>query len=205
MKVLPLILAAAAGLVCWRYPLFHVVPLKQAQAEQQAGVFDAAGVAARFWQEKLLPASGKAIALEALLKALSLDAAGACREHGRTLGIGGAAMFLVQGSGRITAVADDTLSVSLADGAQVSLNLGLLFDNTVRDASGLLDVSAYPDSQDFNALGTQLNALVESRIQPDIKGKAAVGRVIRFAGCLALEDGAIPEVLSITPIQAEWP
>lgn len=197
---------AVAALVCWRFPLFHIVPLKQAEAAQQAGAFDAAKVAEDFWNAKLLPATDRAVELKDLLASFTKDPAVARTQHGRTLGIGGATMFLVRGSGKITSVAEDSLVLSLdGSGTPVTLNLGLLFGNTVRDASGLLDVSAYPDSQEFNALSTQLNALVETKVAPALKQGAAVGKSVRFAGCFELGEDAKLEALTLIPIKVEWP
>ena len=103
-------------------------------------------------------------------------------------------------------IGDDSIVVAL-DGteAKVSLSVGLLFGNTVRDASGLLDVSAFPNSQEFNDLSTQLNGIVETRVAPALRDKAAVGKAIRFAGCAELEEDAKSDVLPVIPIKVEWP
>lgn len=195
-----------AGAVCWRFPLFRIVPLKQAEAAQKAGAFDAAKVAAEFWNAKLLPAADRAVELKELLAALAQHPTTARKQHGRTLGIGGATMFLVRGSGKITSVSEDSLVLSLHDsGTPVTLNLGLLFGNTVRDASGLLDVSTYPDSQEFNALSTELNAIVEKQVAPALKQTAVVGKSIRFAGCFELEDDAKADAFTVIPLKVEWP
>ena len=195
-----------AGVSCWRFPLFHIIPLKQAQQEQKAGVFDAAKAAAEFWEAKLLPGTSRAVEVKELLAALATDPVAARKQHGRTLGIGGATMFLVRGSGKVAEVGDDAIVVAL-DGkdAKVSLSVGLLFGNTVRDASGLLDVSAFPNSQEFNDLSTQLNGIVETKVAPAVKEKAAVGKAIRFSGCAELEEDSKPDVLPVIPIKVEWP
>lgn len=197
---------AVAALVCWRFPLFRIISLRQAEQAQKVGTFDAAKVAENFWHTKLMPATERAVELKILLAALAKDPDAARKQHGRTLGIGGATMFLARGSGKITSVSEDSLVLSLHDsGASVTLNLGLLFGNTVRDASGLLDVSAYPDSQEFNALSTQLNAFVESKVAPALKQAAAVGKSLRFAGCFELDGEAKLDALIIIPLKVEWP
>lgn len=194
------------GVLCWLFPLFHIIPLKQAQQEQKAGVFDAVKAAAEFWEAKLLPGTERAVEVKELLAALAKNPATARKQHGRTLGIGGATMFLVRGSGKVAEVGDDAIVVAL-DGtdAKVSLSVGLLFGNTVRDASGLLDVSAFPNSQEFNDLSTQLNGIVETKVAPALRAKAAVGKAIRFAGCAELEEDVKPDLLAVIPIKVEWP
>ena len=201
-----LLALALAGLACWRFPLFHIVPLKRAEQERTAGVLDAAKVAMEFWEAKLLPGAERAVDVKELLTSLANDPAAARKQHGRTLGIGGATLFLVRGSGKVKAVEGEAIIVAL-DGtdAKVSLSTGLLFGNAVRDATGLLDVSAYPNSQDFNDLSTQLNRIVETKVAPALRAKAAVGKAIRFAGCAELEEDAKPDVMPVIPINVEWP
>lgn len=195
-----------AGVLCWRFPLFHVVPLKRAEAQRTEGRFDAAKVAAEFWAAKLLPAAERAPDLKDLLAAVAKDPPAARKQYGRSLGIGGATMFLVRGSGKVTAVEPDAVVVTLDGGqSKVSLATGLLFGNTVRDSTGLLDVNAYPNSQDFNDLSTQLNSIVETRVAPALREQAAVGKAIRFAACAELEEEAKPEVLSVIPLSVAWP
>jgi len=182
------------------------VPLQQVAQERKAAMFDAAKVAAEFWSARLLPAAERAMEINALLAEMAKDSAAARQQHGRTLGIGGATLFLVRGTGKVTAVTDEAVVVALEGaGNQVRLNVGLLFGNTVRDATGLLDVSAYPNSQDFNDLSTQINRLVESRVAPGLKQAAAVGKAIHFVGCMELEEDAKLETLPVIPLKVEWP
>ena len=64
-----------AGVLCWLFPLFHIIPLKQAQQEQKAGVFDAVKAAAEFWEAKLLPGTERAVEVKELLAALAKNPA----------------------------------------------------------------------------------------------------------------------------------
>ncbi|MCB1208178.1 MAG: DUF2291 domain-containing protein [Verrucomicrobiales bacterium] len=196
----------SALVLFWFFPLFHVVPLKKAEDGKQSGVFNAESFAAEFWNAKLLPAMSRAVDLKELLAALDKDQAAARNQHGHTLGIGGPTVFMVSGSGKITAVEEDAITVALnGSEAKISLNVGLLFASTVRDATGLLDMGAYPKSQDFNDISTQLNSIVENTVSPNLKKQAAVGKTVRFAGCCELEEDAEVDVLQIVPIQVEWP
>lgn len=195
-------LVAVAGVLVWLFPLFHVVPLKGIQEQQRAAEFDAAAAAAQFWEAKLLPATARAVEVKDLLSALAADANVAPLSQDGAVGSG---TFLVKGKGRVTSVEEEAVVVAV-DGttAKVKLFTGLLFGNTVRDATGLLDVSAYANSQDFNDLSTQLNKLVETRISPELRRQATVGRTIRFVGCAELEAGTNADGLSIVPVRVEW-
>ena len=69
-----------------------------------------------------------------------------------------------------------------------------------------MDVSDFPNSQDFNALSTEINCRVEERVLPVLKRKAAVGAAVRFVGCAEIAD---PETdvppLRIVPVVIEFP
>ncbi len=204
MKI-TLIALAVFALLCWRFPLFRIVPLAKAQAGQPAA-FDAAKAAADFWSGKLLPAAQRAVEVNELLAALANDPAAARRQHGRTLGLGSPTLFLTRGSGKITTVSDESLVIALDhSGMRVTLQIGPLFGNAVRDCTGLLDVSAYPNSQDFNELATQLNGLVETKVVATARPVAVVGKAVRFAGCFELDEDARPEAPAIIPVTIEWP
>jgi len=197
-------LALFAGF-CWLLPPFHVVSLRQTQ---QSEAFSATAFAARFWETKLIPAPDRAVSVAELLAALAHDA-GAARQHfGHSPGLSSTTCFFVRGSGRITEIATDGVKVSL-DGAtapsEVKLSTGLVFGNTVRDATGLLNASDFPNSQDFNDISAELDHLVEARVLPGLHERAAVGKPVRFAGCLELEDGDLPKTSEIIPVEVEWP
>jgi predicted lipoprotein len=194
--------------LCWLCPPFRVVPLGQAQQKQRQGAFDAPTFARTFWDQKLLPATARAVPIAELLTGLAQDPAVARQRFGRTLGLSSTFCFFIQGSGQIIAIGKEGVSVAFDDvppGAGARLSTGLLFGNTLRDATGLLDVNEFPNSQDFNAISAELNHIVESQILPALRNHAAVGRKIRFAGCLELEEGPAPRIVPVIPVQVEWP
>ncbi len=196
------------GGLCWLCPPFRIVPLGQAQQKQLRGAFDAPAVARAFWDQKLLPATARSVPVAELLTALAQDSSSARQRFGRTLGLGSTVCFFVQGSGRITAMDKEGISVALDDvpaGTGVRLSTGLLFGNTVRDATGLLDVNEFPNSQDFNAISAELNRLVEAQVLPALRNDAAIAKTIRFAGCIELEEGSVPKTLQVIPVKVEWP
>jgi len=203
-------LAWAAGLsviggLCWVFPPFHVLPLRQ-RGQEQAG-FDASAFAREFWQTKLLPATGRAVPATELLAALAHDPSAARQRYGHSPGMSATTHFFVKSSGLVAAIEQDTIRITLDDPSEptVELLIGLLFGNTVRDATGLLNVSDFPNSQDFNAISTELNRIVETQVVPALHERAAVGKAIRFVGCCELEEGPAPKLLQVVPVKVEWP
>jgi predicted lipoprotein len=113
------------------------------------------------------------------------------------------AYFLVQGSGRITKVDKDVIELAFdsANPPMTALSTGLIFGNAVRDCTGLVNGSDFPNSQDFNDISTELNHIVETKVIPVLKEKASPGKTVHFVGALAMEEGDIPKTPLITPVK----
>jgi predicted lipoprotein len=200
-------LAALAGW-CWLLPPFHIVSLRQARQQEQSAAFDTTAFARNFWDHKLLPAADQATDLGELLATLAADPAAARKKFGRAPGFTTQTYFFVKGSGRVIAVEKGAVRVTPdGDGhpPTVELSTGLLFGNAVRDASGLLNASDFPNSQDFNAISSELNHIVETDVVPDLRRQAAAGRAIQFAGCVELEEETNPDTLTVVPVKVNWP
>ena len=196
-----------AAVVCWLFPLFHVVTMKTATAEKVAATFNATQFAEAFWTNQLLASSDKVVKAEALLATLQSDPAAAKKKFSRSVGLSEGYFYFVSGSGRVVAVSDDEVSLAVTDGstnAEVSLETGLLFGNAIRDGTGLLNASDYPNSQDFNDISAALNHLVETSVLPKLREQAKVGAKISFAGCAEVDDESTDlKPLKIVPIQTK--
>lgn len=175
----------AAGVLFWFFPLFRVVAVEQTGATHAADV-TAAEFVKTFWQEKLAPSFGQAADVQAVVAALRESPDEAGRRFGRSAGLGRAVLYFVRGSGTIVSVDDRGVGVALgndATTADVLLKTGAVTGNTVRDATGLLAASDYPNSQQFNDISNELNRIVESSVIGKLMQSAEVGRSIEFVGC----------------------
>jgi predicted lipoprotein len=193
-----------AGLF-WLFPVFHIVPLERATKERMAATFDPKEFTLRFWNDQLLKSLDKAVKAEVLLPAIQADAAAAKKKFSRSVGIGESYTYFVSGKGRVVAVSDDAISLGVSEPAkkaEVSLQVGLLFGNAVRDGTGLLDVNDYPNSQDFNGISEALNRIIEERVQPKLREQAKVGVTVRFVGCAEVNEASDLKPLKVVPIQA---
>lgn len=207
MRPLPWLIAIVitAGL-CWRFPLFHVVSLQQAQQEKADATFNPKAVAEKFWNERLLKSLDQAVKAEVLLPAIQTDASAARKKFSRSIGVSESYTYFVSGTGRVLAISDDEITLAVTTGAtnaEVSLQVGLLFSNAVRDGTGLLSVNDYPNSQDFNSISEALNRIIEDRVQPRLRETAKVGATIRFVGCAEVNDESSDlKPLKLIPIAA---
>jgi predicted lipoprotein len=107
----------------------------------------------------------------------------------------------------VVATSDEDISLAVTPGitnAEILLQAGLIFGDAVRDGTGLLNESAYPNSRDFNDLSGALNHIVETRVLPALHQQAKVGAKISFAGCAEVDDEHMDlKPLKVIPIQTK--
>ncbi len=199
------IVIATTACICRLFPLFHVVPLKTVTAEIAAEKFDATAFAETFWTGKLLPAAEKTVSADALIAAIQASAPGAKTNYSHRVGLSDSYFYFLRGEGKIISVTNDAVSISVTENstnAEITLQTGLVFGDTIRDGTGLLNASDYPNSQDFNDISAALNHLVETRVLPDLRAQAKVGAKISFAGCAEVDDeSADLKPLKVIPIR----
>lgn len=185
--------------LCVVFPPVRIVSRHRIQARVAATVFDARAFVATFWTNQLLPACSRAVDAHALLVALRTNPAMAGRELGRCFGVGRQWYFFLRGAGRVLDVCPDAVALGVDDDPEpdVLIELGPVFGNTVRDATGLLDVNRFPNSQDFNQISAELNRKIETEVLPLVRAGAQPGRVVRFCGCAEVD----PESGKLLPLR----
>jgi len=195
------------SVLCKFFPLFHIISLKRAEIEKNPGVFNATNFANTFWSEKLLKSFVHATGVKELLFAIRTDPAGAQKKYARSLSLGGGYFYYLHGQGRVLSVNDNGIALAIDTGAtnaEVVLETGMIFGNAVRDGTGLLNASDYPNLEDFNNVSAELNKLVQSRVLPVLRTHAQVGSMINFVGCAEVdEDTTDLNPLQVVPIQAD--
>jgi predicted lipoprotein len=198
----------AVGVLSWFFPLFHVVSRAGLRAEREQQVFHADDFVEEYWPKKLMPAVADAENVGLVLAAFHDSPEQARTQFGRSVGIGRSTLFFVRGSGTIAAIDNKQIVVALtedASGPHVALVTGLLFGNTVRDATGLLNGDDFPNSQQFNEISAELNRTIETTVLPPLKERAKVGDAIEFVGC-----GEVTEVprdiapLKLVPLEVRF-
>lgn len=195
--------ATACVVVLWFWPLFHIVPLEQAKQESEAAEaesFEPTAFVDRFWVEQLIPAEVHAVDALELIATIREDHEAARKTHGRSVGLSSTYYYFVSGTGRVARVERNSVTLAIeqdADVAEVLLETGPIFGNAVRDGTGLLDVNDYANSQDFNAISSEINRRIEADVLPTLREAAKVGSTVRFAGCVQVSD----ETTDLSPLR----
>jgi predicted lipoprotein len=144
-----------------------------------------------------------------LSAALRQNPESALAQYGRRLGLSRTHYCLISDTGRVVALSPGTVALAFnsSDPAPaVLLESGPIFGNAVRDGTGLLDVSQYPNSQDFNAISSEINQRIERLVLPALRTQAVLGATLRFAGCAEITDlESDSHPLRVVPFLVEFP
>jgi predicted lipoprotein len=121
------------------------------------------------------------------------------------VGVSRTRIIMLKGRGKIMAIGTNGVSVALdpeKSEPEIVLQTGLLFGNTVRDATGLIEASHFANSQLFNEVSTELNRIVETRVMPTLKEPtASFNQNVEFVGCADIQNYARVELpLRIIPL-----
>lgn len=187
----PLIVLGLVGALLWRYPPVRFRRLAEVQAARAAAGFDAAAFARKFWDEQLIPAQENAANAVELVAAIRQDPQQARNQFGRSVGMSRSYFYFLRGAGTVLTNDKRRIAVDVEGAdeaasdkeADVLLETSLIFGNSVRDATGLLDASGYSNLKDFNAIAQELNRLAEAEIERSLVKNAAVGSRVEFVGC----------------------
>ena len=178
-----------AGL-CLAFPPIRFHSIQSIRGSQAGAQPNASGFAATFWSTQLLPAADRAAEAAKVVEAIASDRTQVRERFGRTVGVSSSYFLFLRGSGRVVSAEADSigLSVGVGNEADIVVPLEFVFGNAVRDATGLLESSDYPNAQEFNDISAQLNQIVENRVLPEFQRVATVGKRVTFAGCVEVAD-----------------
>ncbi|TWU25564.1 DUF2291 family protein [Bythopirellula polymerisocia] len=154
------------------------------------------------WSERLPQAAGNAASVDDVLAMAATDADRARSEFGREVGLGGPTFLFLRGRGRIESFNEDECHLIIEGQKQsVTLEIGILLGNAVRDATGLVSIGEFPNSQEFNRLSAELNQRCESEVISPVRDSLAVGALVEFVGCGEVRKNNDFDPLRLVPIQ----
>ena len=174
--------------------------LEKVRLLRQQKAFDPVRYARDFWDNQLIGVLDRAVDVEELIELFNTNMAEAVKRYGKTPGVSRVYAYLVTGEGKIVAVGEDGLQVSVGeplDNPDVFVATGLYIPgNAVRDASGLVDVSKFSDTMKFNEISGEINKIVVKEVIKPFMGEGpGVGMKVKFYGATQVAQDATEEHL----------
>jgi predicted lipoprotein len=191
---------AVAFAVFLLYSGVYFEDLEKVRRLRQQKAFDPAKYARHFWDNQLIGVLDRAVDVGELIELFNSNMAEAVRRYGKAPGVSRVYAYLLTGEGKIVAVGEDGLQVSVRgpqDNPDVLLATGLYIPgNAVRDASGLIDVSKFSDTMKFNEISGEINKIVVKEvIKPFMDEGPGVGMTVKFYGATQVAQDATEEHL----------
>jgi len=181
----------AIAIFTWFFPLFHIVRRAEKRSQSKSSEFDARAVAEQFWTQRLLPALGQATDVTEVLSAARSDPKQVRTRFGRTVGLSRSYFLLLSGKGTVTTVDKAGVNLTIdasAPSESVNLRTGPIFGSAVRDATGLLEASSFPNSRQFNDVAAELNNIVQQSVTAKLRDEVQPGQRIEFVGCAEVQN-----------------
>lgn len=186
------LLACVAAALLYTFPPFRIVPLDVANQQKESETFDPKAFAENFWINDLMNSQHRAVDAITLFAAIEADPKEAKQKYSRTWGIGGVYYYyFVSGVGRVVSKHADSVGLSLGShdsSIAISIATANIFGNAIRDGTGLIDPSDFPNSQDLNNISLRINRIVEDRVLPPFRETVVVGSRVSFLGCAEIMD-----------------
>lgn len=169
--------------------------------------FDSKAYVDQFWRERLPDALDRSTPVADVLSGLNIDILLTGEKFGRTLGLASTYYFLLHGEGRVLEITDDGVLLSLSphqSESDIIIATNYIFGNAIRDASGLIDVSDFPNSMEFNTISRDINKFVTTEVVPSFYHKVMPGITLEFYGAAEVNKDE-PELypLKIIPIKVQ--
>lgn len=166
--------------------------------------FDAAAFSKKLWSEKFPARIDIAIELSSFINALSENPDQAFEKFTNALAIGNYRYVLVKFKVQVKDITDDELlaELPLADSSlDIKIATEFIYGNAIRDASKLLAIKDFPNTNDLNNISEELNKIVRTEVIAPFKSKVKKGDSIEVIGAIELNKAHIswkePEVIPV--------
>ncbi len=198
------ILFLCFGLLAYNSVYFKKLSEMKKATENQ---LDAGVYAKNLWEGELQTSINSAIELPLLLKSINENADAAFEQNTHALAIGNYRYAMVKLKGKIMAVNENEVLVSVAlphadSLLTVAITTEFVYGNAVRDASGLLDAKDFNNASDLNNIAEALNELVRKNIVPEIRKTTKQNNKLEIIGAVQLNrEHVAKEMFEIIPLK----
>lgn len=167
-----------------------------------AAQFDAVSYTKKLWDERLPARLDSAVELAVLMHKVKNNPADAFAKYSNAMGIGNYRYSLIRLTGKVEAINEDDMLLSVAIGDStmtVLLATEYIYGNAIRDASGLLDIRDFSNTSDLNSISEELNKMVRSTVTPPFKQQVKKGDIVEVTGAVEFNQAHInfnqPEII----------
>ncbi|AHF18086.1 DUF2291 domain-containing protein [Niabella soli] len=142
----------------------------------------------QLWKNRLPAKLDSAIDINILKNALETVGSKAFDQYTNALAIGNYRYALVKGAAIVDSVHEDELLITLQSTQPLKaiLQTEFVYGNTLRDASRLVDLTTFPNTNDLNSISEAMNERVRNQIASEWRPLLKPGTRFEFTGAIEL-------------------
>jgi hypothetical protein len=162
---------------------------KLSERNKQDQKFDPIAYSKQRWEKDFPVRMDSAVSLPVLMDVLNKEPQKGFDLYTRSLAIGNYRYALVSMQVQVGHVSEDAIQVILInEDSLVSMELAteFIYGNAIRDASGLVEVSDFPNTADLNGISEALNQLVKDKVVKDLRSTVKEGDRLNVVAALEL-------------------
>ncbi len=185
------LLVAVIGLLGYKSVYFEKL---SARKNTTAAAFDAAGFSKKLWEEKMPAKMDSAVLLATLIADVTKDGEAAINKYTNALAIGNYRYALVKLEGTVVDVKEDEVLLSVKQNdslLNVNLATEFVYGNAIRDASGLVQVKDFPNTNDLNSVSEELNKIIRTKVLPGFKSTVKKGDKVNVVAAVEINAAHI--------------
>ena len=169
--------------------------------------FDAVAYTQLLWKNRMQGKLDSAVELSTLIKEVEANQQTALDKYGYALGIGNYRYVLVKAMVNVTEIKADELQVQYQfENKQIDAVLATeyIYGNAVRDASGLVTVKDFSNTDDLNGISEAMNDKIRKEVLPSFKKAIQKGQKVKLVAAIELNKAFVKwNGLELIPIQLE--
>jgi predicted lipoprotein len=169
--------------------------------------FDAVAYTQQLWKNRMQGKLDSAVELSTLIKEVEANQQTALDKYGNALGIGNYRYVLVKAMVNVTEIKADELQVQYQfENKQIDAVLATeyIYGNAVRDASGLVTVKDFSNTDDLNGISEAMNDKIRKEVLPSFKKAIQKGQKVKLVAAIELNKAFVKwKGLELIPIQLE--
>jgi predicted lipoprotein len=158
------------------------------EVKATAKTFDAAAYAQNLLNKQLPDVETKAPDIDEVLARLKTDRSKVLEKYGKALAIGNTRYLLVKGKGNITNIEESDVQLTTSAKNDLQIATEYIFGNTVRDASGLVNLNDFSNTLDLNNISSEVNKIIRNKIVPPFRQTVKQGNEVEFMGAITLNS-----------------
>lgn len=189
------------------YKSVYFEKLSTRKNKTAAPSFDAAAFGKRLWNEGMPAKIDSAVPFTTFIDAISKQGEPGINQYTNALAIGNYRYALVKIDATVADVKEDEVMLDVAHSdsmLRVHLATEFVYGNAIRDASALVSVKDFPNTNDLNGVSEAINRIIRTEVLPPFKSTVKKGDPLTLVGAVEINKEHIHwQGIEVLPVRIQ--